>query len=266
MTLIDLSGKTALVTGGSRGVGAATAVMLAQAGASVAITYKERKSAADEVLNRIAEVWGGGPSARLPVCPSISIQADVSNPSDCTRMVYEAVASVGSLDIFVANAGIWPPDPLAVKAMDDAHWAETLSVNLNSVFYGCRAALRVMQPGGRIVIVSSTAGQRGEAFHADYAASKGAIISFVKSLAGEAAKQQITVNAVAPGWIDTEMCAGEFGREEGGGRRKIESSIPLGRVATTEEIAGPIVFLCSSLASQVTGETLNVNGGSVMCG
>ncbi len=264
--LVDLTGKAALVTGGSRGVGAATAVMLAQAGAAVAITYKERKSAADEVLNRIAEVRGGGPPARLPACPPISIQADVSQPSDCDSMVQQTIEDLGALDIFVANAGIWPPDPLAVRDMDDAHWAETLSVNLNSVFYGCRAALRVMQPGGRIVIVSSTAGQRGEAFHADYAATKGAIISFVKSLAGEAAKQQITVNAVAPGWVDTEMCAGEFAKDEGGGRTKIESGIPLGRVATPEEIAGPIVFLCSSLASQITGETLNVNGGSVMCG
>ena len=263
MGLIDLTGKAALVTGGSRGVGAATAIMLAQAGAAVAITYKERKSAAEGVLDRMAEVWGG---ARLPVRPSISIQADVSQPSDCDAMVQQTTEALGTLDIFVANAGIWPPEPLAVRDMDDAHWAETLRVNLNSVFYGCRAALRMMQPGGRIVIVSSTAGQRGEAFHADYAATKGAIISFVKSLAGEAAKQQITVNAVAPGWIDTEMVAGEFGREEGGGRRKIESGIPLGRVATPEEIAGPIVFLCSSLASQITGETLNVNGGSVMCG
>ncbi len=282
MGLIDLTGTAALVTGGSRGVGAATAVMLAQAGAAVAITYKERKSAAEGVLGRIAEVWGGGPSARLPVRPSarppvrpsarppvrpsISIQADVSQPSDCDSMVEQTIEALGALDIFVANAGIWPPDPLAVRDMDDAHWAETLSVNLNSVFYGCRAALRVMRPGGRIVIVSSTAGQRGEAFHADYAATKGAIISFVKSLAGEAAKQQITVNAVAPGWIDTEMCEVPLGREDGGGRRAIEAGIPLGRVATPEEIAGPIVFLCSSLASQITGETLNVNGGSVMCG
>ncbi len=150
--LVDLTGKAALVTGGSRGVGAATAIMLAQAGAAVAITYKERKSPAEDVLDRIAKVWGGGPSARLPVRPSISIQADVSQPSDCDAMVQQTTEALGTLDIFVANAGIWPPDPLAVKDMGDAHWAETLRVNLNSVFYGCRAALRVMQPGGRIVI------------------------------------------------------------------------------------------------------------------
>ncbi len=270
MTLIDLSGKAALVTGGSRGVGAATAVMLARAGASVAITYKERKSAAEEVLAQIEDAYrrtavASGRREEGGV-PPVAMQADVSQPADCDAMVQQTSEALGSLDIFVANAGIWPPDPLPVRDMDDAHWSETIGANLNSVFYGCRAALRVMQPSGRIVIVSSTAGQRGEAFHADYAATKGAIISLVKSLAGEAAKQQITVNAVAPGWIDTEMCEGEFGREEGGGRRKIESGIPLGRVATPEEIAGPIVFLCSSLASQITGETLNVNGGSVMCG
>ena len=141
-----------------------------------------------------------------------------------------------------------------------------MGVNLDSVFYGCRAALNVMEPGGRIVIVSSTAGQRGEAYHADYAATKGAIISFVKSLAVEAAQDDITVNAVAPGWIDTEMSAGPYGTEEGGGRREIESSIPLGRIATPEDIAGPIVFLCSQLARHITGEVVNVNGGAVLCG
>ncbi len=283
MSLIDLSGKTALVTGGSRGVGAATAIMLAKAGASVAITYRERKSAAEEVLARIhrtsrspGEVGGPLPSPLSPLPLgrreeeggglSVCLQADVSQPSDCRRIVEQTVAALGSLDIFVANAGIWPPEGVAVKDMDDSQWDRTIGVNLNSVFFGCRAALRVMQPGGRIVIVSSTAGQRGEAYHADYAATKGAIISFVKSLAGEAAKDHITVNAVAPGWIDTEMCDVPFGSEKGGGRRKIEATIPLGRVATPDEIAGPIVFLCSQLASHVTGETLNVNGGSVLCG
>ena len=271
MSLIDLSGKTALVTGGSRGVGAATAIMLAKAGASVAITYRERQAAAEEVLARINSGYPSPPREEggLSVLPtfrlSVCLQADVSQPSDCDNMVQQTIAALGSLDIFVANAGIWLAEGVAVKDMDDSQWDRTIGVNLNAVFYGCRAALRVMPPGGRIVIVSSTAGQRGEAYHADYAATKGAIISFVKSLAGEAAKDHITVNAVAPGWIDTEMCDVPFGSEKGRGRRKIEAAIPLGRVATPEEIAGPIVFLCSQLASHVTGETLNVNGGSVLC-
>ena len=276
MSLIDLSGKAALVTGGSRGVGAATAVMLAKAGADVAITYRERKAAADEVLGRIQEIHrrrsqggreeGGGRS------PSISIQADVSRREDNERAVEEARAAFGRLDIFVANAGIWPPDDVAVRDMDDARWRDTLAVNLDSVFYGCRAAMNAMERGGggvgwgRIVIVTSTAGQRGEAYHADYAATKGAIISFVKSLAVEAAKDDITVNGVAPGWIDTEMSAGPYGRDGGAGRKAIEAGIPLGRIATAEDVAGPIVFLCSELARQVTGEIVNVNGGSVLCG
>ena len=242
-----------MVTGGSRGVGAATALLLSQAGASVAVTYRERRGAADEVLGRM----GGS---------SVAIQADFSNPADCDSMVQQTVDALGKLDIFVANAGIWVPHGKAVKEMENGRWAETLGVNLSAVFYGCRAALRVMQPGGRVVIVGSTAGQRGEAYHADYAATKGAIIAFVKSLAGEAAQDQITVNCVAPGWIDTEMCDIPYDADGGDGKRRIEAAIPLGRVATPAEIAGPIVFLCSQLAAHVTGETLNVNGGSVMCG
>jgi 3-oxoacyl-[acyl-carrier protein] reductase len=253
MSLIDLSGKVALVTGGSRGVGAATALLLSEAGASVAISYRERKDAADEVL-------GGMEGA------SVAVRADFSNPADCDRMVEETVQSLGQLDIFIANAGIWVPHGKAVTEMEDAQWTETLGINLSAVFYGCRAALRVMQPGGQVVIVGSTAGQRGEAYHADYAATKGAIIAFVKSLAGEAARDRITVNCVAPGWIDTEMCDVPYGADGGDGKRRIEAAIPLGRVATPAEIAGPIVFLCSQLAAHVTGETLNVNGGSVMCG
>ncbi len=268
MSLIDLSGKAALVTGGSRGVGAATALMLAKAGAAVAITYKERKSAAEDVLGRIAEVWGagGGPPARPPARPAISIQAVVSRREDNERAVEEARAAFGRLDILVANAGIWPPADVAVRDMDDARWRDTLGVNLDSVFYGCRASMNAMERGGRIVIVTSTAGQRGEAYHADYAATKGAIISFVKSLAVEAAKDDITVNGVAPGWIDTEMSAGPYGRDGEAGRKAIETGIPLGRIATAEDVAGPIVFLCSALARQVTGEIVNVNGGSVLCG
>ena len=135
--------------------------------------------------------------------------------------------------------------------------------NVLSMFYTARLAAKHVSDGGRIVLVSSTAGQRGEAYHADYAASKGAMISLVKSLAVELASRDVTVNSVAPGWVDTEMCAEPFAA---GGRERIASGIPLGRVASARDIAGPIVFLCSDLARHVTGEILNVNGGSVLCG
>ena len=149
--------------------------------------------------------------------------------------------------------------------MDDAQWENTRRANLDSVIYVCRAAIPGLGDGARIVLVSSTAGQRGEPFHVDYAATKGAIISLTKSLAVELAPR-ITVNCIAPGWVDTEMCREPFDRDAGAGRRSIERGIPLGRVASAEDIAGPIVFLCSDLARHITGEVLNVNGGSVLSG
>jgi len=284
VSLIDLSGKVALVTGGSRGIGAATAVVLARAGAEVAITYRTRVGAAEQVLDRIrgcthhpVPAPDGIAHARSP----IAIRADVSLREECEQMVRRVVEAFGKLDIFVANAGIWPPEQVGVAEMSDEQWKTTVAVNLDSVFFGCRAALQamlrergavgnpaIMQPsaGGSIVIVSSTASQRGEAFHADYAASKGAVNAFVKSLGVEAAPYGINVNAVAPGWVDTEMCDIPFEREQGVGKREIEAGIPLGRVASPEDIAGPIVFLCSHLARHIAGEVLNVNGGAVLCG
>jgi 3-oxoacyl-[acyl-carrier protein] reductase len=246
----------ALVTGGSRGIGAATAVLLAEAGADVALTYRTRKDKAERVggqIERIGRQWN-------------VLQADLSRREDCERVVRETAGVFGRLDLFIANAGIWPPEGVAVSRMTDEQWRTTLATNLDSVFWGTRAALKVLPRGGRVVIVTSTAGQRGEAFHADYAATKGALISFVKSVAVEAAKDDITVNSVAPGWVDTEMSRIPYERAAGSGRREIEEGIPLGRVASAEDVAGPIVFLCSSLARHITGEILNVNGGSVLCG
>lgn len=262
MPLIDLSGKVALVTGGSRGIGAATAVLLAKAGAAVAITYRTRKDEADRVMASIAH------SARRPAPSAHAIEADFSQPQSAERTVAETAERFGKLDIFVVNAAIWPSDDVPLAEMTPERWRATMAVNLDSMFYGARAALRVMSghEWGRIVIVSSTAGQRGEAHHADYAASKGAIIALVKSLCVEAAPYGITVNSVAPGWVDTEMSEIPYRREGGSGKREIEQSIPLGRVASPEDIAGPIVFLCSDLARHITGEILNVNGGAVLCG
>jgi 3-oxoacyl-[acyl-carrier protein] reductase len=232
--MIDLTGKRALVTGGTRGIGRATATLLERAGATVAVTSRTQ----------------GG---------------DLGDAATARRVVADAIQRLGGLDILVVNHGVWPSDDVPLSKMSDEQWESTRRANLDSMFYVCRAAIATMS-SGTIVLVSSTAGQRGEAYHADYAATKGAVISLTKSLAVELAPR-ITVNCVAPGWVDTEMSMPAFGkRETRNGKRAIEATIPLGRVASTEDIAGPILFLCSSLARHITGEILNVNGGSVLCG
>ena len=251
--MIDLSGRRAFVTGGSRGIGRATALLLARAGASVAIGYATRR---DDAEAAVAAIRAAGGQAE-------AVGGDLGESAAAERVV--AQVAQGGLDLLVVNHGIWPPTPQSVAAMTADQWERTRRANLDSVFFVTRAAIPHLPDGARIVLVASTAGQRGEAFHADYAATKGAIISFTKSLAVELAPR-ITVNCVAPGWVDTEMSAVPYGADGGEGRRAIERTIPLGRVATPEEIAGPIVFLCSDLARFLTGEILNVNGGSVLCG
>lgn len=251
--MIDLSGRRAFVTGGSRGIGRATALLLARAGASVAIGYATRREDAEATVAAIRAAGGRAEA----------VGGDLGESAAAERVV--AQVAQGGLDLLVVNHGIWPPSPQSVAAMTADQWERTRRANLDSVFFVTRAAMPHLPDGARIVLVSSTAGQRGEAFHADYAATKGAIISFTKSLAVELAPR-ITVNCVAPGWVDTEMSAVPYGADGGEGRRAIERTIPLGRVATPEEIAGPIVFLCSDLARFLTGEILNVNGGSVLCG
>jgi 3-oxoacyl-[acyl-carrier protein] reductase len=178
-------------------------------------------------------------------------------------LVTAAVHQLGGLDIFVANAGIWPEQGVALSAMDPDQWHRTIRENLDSVFFTTAAVARVVSQGGRIVLISSTAGQRGEALHADYAATKGAVISITKSLAVELAPRDVTVNCVAPGWVDTEMVAGAIARQ---GLDRITDAIPLGRIAAPDDVAGPVAFLCSTLARHITGEIVNVNGGSVLCG
>jgi 3-oxoacyl-[acyl-carrier protein] reductase len=251
--VINLHGKHALVTGGSRGIGAAAARLLAQAGAHVVIGYRSRKDDADRVLG---ELKNHGVTAS-------AIAADISTRAGADSLVAQAAHSLGALDIYVGNAGVWPAAEVGVADMDDERWLNTMRENVDSIFYTCRAVSKVIRNGGRIVLVSSTAGQRGESFHADYGASKGAVISFTKSLAIELASRDITVNSVAPGWVDTEMVSEPMANE---GRARIASAIPLGRIASADDIAGPILFLCSPLARHVTGEILNVNGGSVLCG
>lgn len=250
---LALDGRRAVITGASRGIGAATALLLARAGAHVVIGYSSRADAAHAVAEACA-------SHGVMAFPH---QADLSTVEGNRSLFEAAEAELGGIDIFVGNSGVWPDEPVPVSQLDNDRWRNTLALNLDGVFYGCREAARRLPEGGRIVLVSSTAGQRGEAFHADYAASKGAVIAFVKSLAVELAPRDITVNTVAPGWVDTDAVTRPFA---GQGRVGIEGAIPLGRVAAPADIAGPIAFLCSPLARHITGEVLNVNGGSVLCG
>lgn len=250
--MIDLHGRTALVTGASRGIGRAAALLLARAGANVAITCLTRQAEAESVA---AEIRALGRRAWTAA-------GDLGDAATVERIFDGAVQALGPLDYFVGNAGIWPPDETPIRDMAAERWSATMRANLDAIFLTTRASLRRMRPGGRVVLVGSTAGQRGEAFHADYAATKGAMISFVKSLCVECAPD-ITVNCVAPGWVDTEMCWPAFAN---GGLERIAGTIPLHRVASVDDIAGPILFLCSDLARHVTGEVLNVNGGSVLCG
>lgn len=250
--MIDLGGQVALVTGGSRGIGRSTALLLARAGADVALTFHQRADAADATAREIQRLGrrvyvGGGDLA----------EADVVD-----RLLAGVRREFGGLDIFVANAGVWPPEEVPLGAIPLARWRRTMAANLDSVFLSARAALGLLRPGGRVVLVSSTAGQRGEAYHSDYAASKGALIAITKSLAIEYAPD-ITVNCVAPGWVETDMSSPALTREN---RDRILQTIPLRRIATAEDVAGPILFLCSSLARHLTGEIVNVNGGSVLCG
>ena len=251
--MISLRGKRALVTGGSRGIGRATALLLASCGADVVIAYRSRRDEAEDVV-RLAGAQGVRAGA---------VAADLATAQGADA-VFDAVESqLGGLDIYVGNAGVWPARDVPLAEMGDEQWTGTMRANLDAIFHTCRRAARLLGDGGRIVLVTSTAAQRGEAFHADYAASKGAVVSLVKSLAVELAPRGVTVNSVAPGWVDTEMTAHPL---QGPDRARIAAAIPVGRIATPEDIAGPIVFLCSPHARHVTGEILNVNGGSVLCG
>ncbi|HYP28863.1 MAG TPA: SDR family NAD(P)-dependent oxidoreductase [Blastocatellia bacterium] len=253
--MIHLTGKTAIITGASRGIGAATAVRFAEAGIrGLVINYNRDRAAAGVVAERCRKL---GAEVLL-------IRADVSRPGPAGEMIQKTVERFGSLDILVANAGIWKR--AAIDSMSEGDWDETIRVNLKSVYACCHRASEVMirQKRGTMILISSTAGQRGEAFHSHYAATKGAIISMTKSLAAELAPHGVTVNCVAPGWVATDMtaCALDDPKQ----RRRIREVIPMGRVAAPEEIAGPVLFLASDLASFVNGEVLNVNGGAVLCG
>ena len=252
--MIDLKGKVALITGASRGIGAATAIRFAECGAHLALNYFKHEAEASDVASR----------AHAHGVRAIAIQADVAQFDDVRILFERTLNEFGRVDIVVANAGIWTGD--SVDELDESKWQETIDVNLKGVYACCHFAAKRMKPqrSGCIITVSSTAGQRGEAFHSHYAASKGGIISLTKSLASELGPHGVNVNCVAPGWVDTEMSANPLRK-----RRELEEivqGIPLRRVASADDVAGPILFLASGLARHITGEVINVNGGSVLCG
>lgn len=251
---LNLRGRVALVTGGSRGIGRAICLRLAEAGALVAINYLHAPEAAEAVAS---EVSGYGAEA-------MAYKADVSVLAAAEELVRAVIERFGRLDIVICNAGIWAGG--AVEVIDEQLWDKVFATNMKGTWMVCRAAVPWLRLGrwGRIVIISSTAGQRGEAFYANYAAAKGGQIAFMKSLAVELAPDNITVNAVAPGWVDTEMTAQVFA--DATRRAEIERTIPLGRVAGTDDVAWPVLFLCSEWARHITGEVLSVNGGAVLCG
>jgi len=249
---LGLAGKVAIITGGSRGIGKATVDLLSSFGTKVVVNYFRDEQAANATL----EV------ARAHGMDAAAIQADVSQLSEAERLVNETLERFARIDFLICNAGIWEGGP--VETISESLWNQTMDVNLKGTWSVCRAAVPVMkrQSFGRIVIVSSTAGQRGEANYSNYAASKGGQISFTKSLSTELASFGINVNGVAPGWVETDMTETVLADETR--LESIVKEIPKGRVAKPEDIAGPIVFLCSTWADHITGEIVSVNGGAVL--
>lgn len=250
---LGLGGRVALITGGSRGIGRAVALRLAEAGVHVAINYQHAAEAAAEVAAQVAR-------AGVETC---ALRADVSRPEEAERLAQAVYERYRRLDILICNAGVW--SGAAVEELSEALWDKVVDINLKGTWSICRAAVPRLRRGGsgRIVIISSTAGQRGEAGYSNYAAAKGGQIAFTKSLAVELAPDGITVNAIAPGWVETEMTAEVFA--DAARRAEIERTIPLGRVAAADDIAWPALFLCSEWARHITGAVLSVNGGSVLC-
>jgi 3-oxoacyl-[acyl-carrier protein] reductase len=251
--MISLKNKVAVIAGASRGIGKATTLLFAEAGCNLLINYHKNENAALEVASR---------AERLGV-KAKTFQADVSQKSQVDEMVKHTVEQFGKIDILVNNAGIWKY--AAIDKMTQEELQETIELNLYGVFYAITASVPHMieQKSGNIINISSTAGQRGEPFHSHYAASKGALISLTKSLAGELAPHNIRVNCVAPGWVDTDMSHLSLTGEDS---ETILQTIPLRRAASPEEIAGSVLFLASDLSTYLTGEIINVNGGAVLCG
>ncbi len=251
--MIDLKGSAALVSGGSRGIGAAVCQLLAEAGADVAVAYHRDSEEAERVVTKIQDMGQRG----------LAIAGDLSDPTATAEVFQTAVASLGKLDIVVANAGIW--ERAAIDQMTDEQWHRTMKTNLDSLFFTCREASRLMkaQKSGKLILIASTAGQRGEAHYSHYAASKGAAIAMTRSLAAELGPANINVNCVAPGWVHTDMTQAIFA--DPAYHMQVCQSIPLQRIADPSDVAGPVLFLASELARHIQGAVINVNGGSVLC-
>ncbi len=254
--VLSLPDRVAVVTGGSRGIGAAIVRLLVRAGARVVFNYQQARAEAEKLVDEC-----GGEKKCL------AVQADLSSCEAARPLIQTAVERFGKLNIVVGNHGVWPPQDTAIDQMPEEQWRSTLAINLDSMFglvkHGV-AQMKKQGSGGHVVLVSSTAGQRGEAFHCDYAASKGAIISMVKGLSTELARAGIYVNCVAPGWVETDMAAPALHDPEIS--KRVFNTIPLGRAGTPEEIAATVLFLCTPLAGFITGEVVNVNGGAVLVG
>jgi 3-oxoacyl-[acyl-carrier protein] reductase len=264
---LSLDSRTALVTGGSRGIGAATVRLFRQAGARVAFSYRTAQAEAEALS---AEC--GGTNLCLP------IRQELATPEDGQALIARTLAALGDLDILIVNHAVWPPDG-GIATITAARWRRTLSINVDSVFGvvqagaahmltrpapAANAAGPIEAPRGHIVLVASAAGQRGDPLHADYAATKGALISLTKTLSSELAPKGIYCNCVAPGWVSTEMSASAFATPELAAQNL--AAVPLGRPAHVHEVAGPILFLCTPFAGFISGEIFNVNGGAVLIG
>ena len=256
---LSLAGKVALISGGSRGIGAAIVRMFAAADAKIAFSYRTARTQAEALAKEC-----GAEKCHPFAC-------DLNSPEAARALVAQTVQHFGRLDILVANHGVWPVEDVPIERMSNEQWRSTMSINLDGVFGLVKHSVAQMKaqprkdgPAGHIVLISSTSGQRGEAFHIDYSATKGALISMVKGLAAELAGSGIYVNSVAPGWVDTDMTIEALKDPKSG--EEILRTIPLKRVGKPDEIAGPVLFLCTPYASFITGEIFNVNGGAVLVG
>ncbi|HMS17717.1 MAG TPA: SDR family oxidoreductase [Planctomycetota bacterium] len=248
----EFEGRVALVTGGTKGIGHACVRGLAEAGCAVVVTFRKDRAAALEVLRALRSLGATAEAVRL----------DVSKPKSAAAAVAFVQERFGRLDILVNSAGIWNENHCPLTAESEASIREMLDVNLWGAIHVARAAIPVMGMNrfGRVILIGSTAGVRGEAGHSIYAASKGALLAFARSLVPEVSKEGITVNVVAPGWIYTDMTKNAL---KGDALTVIESQIPTGRITRAEEVAHAVSFLASERAAQITGVRLDVNGGAV---